>query len=177
MQRNLLITAVSMLFALVLSACIKQQEPVVNETAPADDAIQSDSPGMALEGMFRYMADAALFRDCRNGKAFPVAMEAKYIDLERAYLESRVEAGSEVMVRLRGRYLERPPMEGDQMEVQLIVDEVEEVLPGEVCEHTHHASLLDTYWKLLALDGQPVTTAENMREAHVIPASRRFTVR
>jgi copper homeostasis protein (lipoprotein) len=144
---------------------------VVNETAPADDAIQSDSPGMALEGMFRYMADAALFRDCRSGKAFPVAMEAKYIDLERAYLESRVEAGSEVMVRLRGRYLERPPMEGGQMEVQLIVDEVKEVLPGEVCEPTHHASLLDTYWKLLELQGYPVVTPEGMREVHFILAS------
>jgi copper homeostasis protein (lipoprotein) len=171
MQRNLLITAVLMLFGLSLSACAKQQEPVVNESAPADDAIQSDSPGMALEGMFRYMADAALFRDCRSGKAFPVAMEAKYIDLERAYLESRVEAGSEVMVRLRGRYLERPPMEGGQMEVQLIVDEVKEVLPGEVCEPTHHASLLDTYWKLLELQGYPVVTPEGMREVHFILAS------
>jgi len=107
----------------------------------------------------------------RSGKTFPVAMEAKYIDLERAYLESRVEPGSEVMVHLRGRYLERPPMEGDRMEVQLIVDEVKEVLPGEVCEPTHHASLLDTYWKLLELQGNPVVTPEGMREAHFILAS------
>jgi copper homeostasis protein (lipoprotein) len=36
--------------------------------------------------MFSYMADAAGFRDCRNGLSFPVAMEGAYIDLERAYL-------------------------------------------------------------------------------------------
>ena len=171
MQRNLLITTVLMLFALSMSACAKQPEPVVNETASADDAVQSDATGMALEGMFHYMADAALFRDCRSGKAFPVAMEAKYIDLERAYLESRVEAGSEVMVRLRGRYLERMGMEGDRMEVQLIVDEVKEVLPGEVCEPVDHANLFDTYWKLLELQGDPVVTPESMREAHLILAS------
>jgi heat shock protein HslJ len=171
MQRKLLIATISLLTALSLSACVKQQEPEVNEAASADDAMQNDPPGMVLEGMFRYMADAAQFRDCRSGKSFPVAMEAKYIVLERAYLESRVEAGSEVMVRLRGRYLERPPMEGKRMEVQLIVEEVNEVLPDGVCEPSHHTSLLDTYWKLLELQGAPVVTPEDMREAHVILAS------
>jgi heat shock protein HslJ len=72
-QRNLVITTVLMLFALGLSACVKQQEPVVNETAPADT--------------------------------------------------------------------------------------------------THHASLLDTYWKLLELQGEPVVTPGSMREAHLILAS------
>jgi len=170
-QRKSLLSTISLLTALSLSACTKQQEPEVNEAASIDDAIQNDPPGMALEGMFRYMADAAQFRDCHSGKAFPVAMEAKYIDLERAYLGSRVEAGSEIMVRLQGRYLERPPMEGDQAEVQLIVDEVKEILPGEVCEPVHDASLLDTYWKLLELPEAPVVTPEGMREAHFILAS------
>lgn len=129
------------------------------------------APGMAIEGMFRYMADAAIFRDCRSGKEFPVAMESAYIDLERAYLESRGEPGSEVMVRLSGRYLERPAMEGDQKEVHLIVDEVEEILPGESCAPDLHASLTDTYWKLLELEGESISTPEGMREAHVILAS------
>jgi len=73
MQRNLLITTVLILFALSLSACAKQQEPVVNETTSADS--------------------------------------------------------------------------------------------------TNHASLLDTYWKLLELQGDPVVTPESMREAHLILAS------
>jgi len=126
---------------------------------------------MPLEGMFRYMADAAIFRDCRSGKEFPVAMESRYIDLERAYLEARGEPGSELMVRLRGHYLERPAMEGDRNEVQLIIEQLEEVLPGEACQPEHHASLKDTYWKLLELDGEAVTTPEGMREAHIILAS------
>ena len=121
MHRNLLGTILLMLFAFGLSACEKNVEssskeavdkvdmmpvPVQAPSSDSDDA-QDESVGMTLEGMFRYMADAALFRDCRSGKAFPVAMEAKYIDLERAYLDSDVEPGSEIMVRLRARYLER----------------------------------------------------------------------
>jgi uncharacterized lipoprotein YbaY/heat shock protein HslJ len=154
---------------------------LVRAQAPANSAAgvpagNSDSatertPGMDLEGMFRYMADAAIFRDCRTGKEFPVAMESHYIDLERAYLKARQEPGSEIMVRLRGRYLERPAMEGNLKEVKLIIDRVQEIHPGESCEPGHHASLTDTYWKLLELDGEPVTTAEGMREAHVILAS------
>ena len=180
-------TYTRLLLALIflLPAACKQQEPAVSETSPETPYIRgtaaastgtpednSEPPsGMALEGMFRYMADAAIFRDCRSGKKFPVAMEAGYIDLERAYLESREEPGSELMVRLRGRYLERPAMEGDRKEVQLIIDQLEEVLPGEACQPEHHASLTDTYWKLLELDGELVTTPEGMREAHVILAS------
>ena len=185
MHRNLLGTVLLMLFAFGMSACEKNVEssskeavdqvdmmpmPVQAPSSDSDDA-QDESVGMTLEGMFRYMADAALFRDCRSGKAFPVAMEAKYIDLERAYLDSDVEPGSEIMVRLRGRYLERTGMEGDRMEVQLIVDEVQETLPGEICEPVDHANLFDTYWKLLELQGEPVITPEDMREAHLILAS------
>jgi uncharacterized lipoprotein YbaY/heat shock protein HslJ len=153
---------------------VRVQAPADSEagvTSDIADGSGDHTPGMALEGMFRYMADAAIFRDCRSGKEFPVAMESAYINLERAYLENRGEPGSEVMVRLRGRYLERPAMEGDRREVHLIVEQLEEILPGESCEPDLHAKLTDTYWKLLELDGEPVNTPDGMREAHVILAS------
>ena len=131
----------------------------------------AETEGMELEGMFRYMADAALFRDCRTNKVFPVAMEGAYIELERAYLNSGINAGKEVMVRLLGRYLERPAMEGNRNEVNLIVDTLEKVDPENTCAPTLHAELQNTYWKVVELDGKAVTTPEGMREAHVILAS------
>ena len=75
---------------------VRVQAPVAATTRTPEDNSEPPS-GMALEGMFRYMADAAIFRDCRSGKEFPVAMESSYIDLERAYLEAREEPGSELM--------------------------------------------------------------------------------
>lgn len=124
--------------------------------------------GMDLEGMFRYMADAAVFRDCRNDKTYPVSMEGAYIDVERAYLASGVEAGSEAMVRLTGRLLERPAMEGDRKVVKLVIDSFGEIVPGDECAPETHADLLNTYWKLLEVDGRPVTAPEGRKEAHVI---------
>ena len=131
----------------------------------------AEPEGMALEGMFRYLADAALFRDCRTNKVFPVAMEGGYIELERAYLDSGIEAGKEIMVRLQGRYLERPAMEGNNNKVKLIVDIVEKLDPENTCAPSLHAELQNTYWKAVELDGKAVVTPEGMREAHVILAS------
>jgi uncharacterized lipoprotein YbaY/heat shock protein HslJ len=139
------------------------QPPTVSPPAPL-----AADPGMELQGMFRYMADAALFRDCRSGKRFPVAMEGAYIELERAYLNSGIAAGEEVLISLRGRYLERPAMEGNHNEVNLIVDTFHKLDVENTCAPTHHAELQNTYWKLLELGDQTVVTPEGMREAHMI---------
>ena len=141
------------------------QRPQSSQEAPQPEA------GMVLQGMFRYMADAAMFRDCRTGKVFPVSMEGAYIEVERAYLNSGIEPGSEIMVQLKGRYLERPAMEGNRNEVNLIVDKLEKIDPENSCAPTEHAALQNTYWKLVELDGKPVKTAANSREAHVILAT------
>jgi uncharacterized lipoprotein YbaY/heat shock protein HslJ len=143
----------------------------VRSAASSQEKASATEAGMELEGMFRYLADAALFRDCRSGKTFPVAMEGAFIELERAYLDSGIERGSEALVQLRGRYLERPAMEGNHNEVKLIVDIFEKIDPQNTCAPTLHAELQDTYWKLIELGGEAVATPEGMREAHVILAS------
>jgi len=143
-----------------------------NQVAVADPETQHStvSPGMELEGMFRYMADAALFRDCRNNKTYPVSMEGQYIELERAYLNSGIKPGEEAMVKLRGRLLERPAMEGNSNIIKLIVDKLHSMLPDKTCAPTVHAELIGTYWKLVELNGETVNTPEGMKEAHMILA-------
>ena len=116
------------------------------------------------------MADAALFRDCRNNKTYPVSMEGQYIELERAYLNSGIKPGKEAMVKLRGRLLERPAMEGNSNKIKLIVDKLHSMLPDKTCAPTVHAELIGTYWKLVELNGETVNTPEGMKEAHMILA-------
>jgi heat shock protein HslJ len=94
-------------------------------------------------------------------------MEGAYIDLERAYLDQPHEAGAELMVRVRGRYLERPAMEGDHNRVHLVVDRFEGVGVG-ACEASARASLTNTWWRLAAIGGQPVVVAEDQREPHMV---------
>jgi uncharacterized lipoprotein YbaY/heat shock protein HslJ len=132
---------------------------------------QKQSAGMELEGMFRYMADAALFRDCRDNKTYPVSMEGEYIELERAYSNSGIDPGGEVMVQLEGRLLERPAMEGNVNEVKLIVDKLYNLQPEKSCAPSTHAKLLDTYWRLDKLGDVKVTPPRDRKEAHLILAS------
>ena len=143
----------------------------VHGAPAAQETAATPEPGMELEGMFRYLADAAVFRDCHTGKSFPVAMEGAYIELERAYLNSGINGGDEVMVQLRGRYLERPSMEGNHNKVKLIVDKLQNLDIENSCAPTTHAELQNTYWKLVELGNESIETPEGMREAHVILAS------
>ena len=144
--------------------------PVAARADPAGNA-RTTVEGMVLEGMFSYVADAGRFWDCRTGRSFPVSMEGDYIELERMYLNSGIEAGSQVLVRLGGRFQERPSREGNRSEVSLIVDKFQNMDPDSACAPSEHAMLLNTYWKLLELDDRAIVTPEGMQEAHVILAS------
>jgi uncharacterized lipoprotein NlpE involved in copper resistance len=86
-----------------------------------------------MQGMFAYMADAAVFVDCETSDRYPVAMEGGYIDLERAYLEARSEPGAPLLVSFTGHLAPRPPMEGDGTVDMVIVERFESAHPGEDC--------------------------------------------
>jgi copper homeostasis protein (lipoprotein) len=128
-------------------------------------------PGMELEGMFRYMADAPLFRNCSDGKTWPVSMEGQYIELERAYLNSGIEPGDEVRVTLRGRII-TPPTDGNlNNKIMLIVDLFNKLDTEETCTPTVHSELIGTYWRLDELNGKAVTTPEGMKEPSLVLAT------
>jgi heat shock protein HslJ len=130
-----------------------------------------------MRGMFRYLADAALFTDCATARRLPVAMEGDYLALERAYLEGRSEPGTEVLVTFRGRVEERPAMEGDRRVDTVIVEELEGVWPGETCGNPGATEALeDTYWKLTRLRGAPVRVLEDRREPHLVLRSQETRV-
>jgi copper homeostasis protein (lipoprotein) len=106
---------------------------VADVAAPPAAPTIARAAGTPLRGMFRYLADAAWFRDCRTSQAHPVAMEGAYIEAERAYLNSGIEAGTELMIEVDGRYLERPSMENNHNEINLIIDSFNNLLPDNAC--------------------------------------------
>ena len=67
--------------------------------------------------------------------------------------------------------LERPAIEGNHNEVKVIIDEFHEMLPTAKCNPEVHAELLNTYWKLVEVNGNRVITPAGMKEAHLILAS------
>lgn len=124
---------------------------------------------LTMRGMYRYMADAALFEECLSGRRFQVAMEADNIALERAYLEARREPGEPLLVSLQGRIAERPAMEGDAMVLTVVPERFLGVWPGETCGARRSISPLENiYLKLTQLGGHSVPVFEGRREAHIV---------
>lgn len=148
---------------------IRIRRPTVSPTADTG-AITRRPRGTQMAGMFTYMADAAIFEDCRNRKVYPVSMEGAYLELERAYSNSGIMGGDPLLVQIEGRLLERPAMEGNLNEVKLIVDSFTAIHPEQSCVPPVDEELQNTYWKLLEVAGETVKTPEGQKEAHMILA-------
>lgn len=144
------------------------RQPTVSPPAVPEAAEETESAGMKLAGMFTYMADAAVFEDCRTKKVYPVSMESAYIELERAYSNSGIDAGKPLLVQINGRFLERPAMEGNHNIVKLIVDSFDKILPEQSCVPPVDEALENTYWKLIEIAGNKIETPAGQKEAHMI---------
>jgi copper homeostasis protein (lipoprotein) len=126
-------------------------------------------PRLTMRGMYRYMADAALFEECLSGRSFQVAQEADNVSLERAYLDARREPGEPLLVSLQGRIAERTAMEGDAMVLTVVPERFLGVWPGETCGARGSVSELeDTYLKLTRLGGHRVPAFDGQQEAHIV---------
>lgn len=125
-------------------------------------------PKLRMRGMFTYMADAALFRECASEWRIPVAMEAEYQNLERAYSESVLEPGSPLLAEVDGRITTRPAVDREGFEDVLVVERFEGLWPGETCgAQGATASLENTFWGLVRLGSRPVKTAPDQKEVHL----------
>ena len=137
------------------------------------DAIGTIEPRLTMRGMYRYMADAALFEECVSGRRFQVALEADNVALERAYLEAQRQPGEALLVSLQGRIAQRPAMEGDALVLTVIPEHFLGVWPGETCGARMTTSeLFDTRWTLTRLGNEPVVLTENQREPHLVLRSQ-----
>lgn len=143
-------------------------------------------PRLHLQGMFRYLADAASIRLCATGSRLPVAMEGDYLKLERAYLRAQAPgaAGQPMLVNLEGRLTLRHSGEpGRPPQPTLVVERFVSVHPGERCPRANASPapaprpmnsppLRGTLWKLQALqDGSGPSLSTPDRPAELLLAA------
>lgn len=125
---------------------------------------------MRLRGLYAYMADAATFSECLTGKRYPVAMEEDHLALERAYLAARRAAGELLTATLDGRFVERAAEPGAALREHIAVERFDRLWPGETCapQALGTASLLETYWRPVEIEGEPVALQAGTREPHFV---------
>jgi len=137
-------------------------------------------PGpMRLRGMYVYLADAATFNECLTGKRFPVLIEQGHLALERAYLAARRTPGEFLAATLEGRFVERAPEPGAAPREHIVVERFDRLWPGETCapQAPARASLLETYWRPVEIEGGPVMIHPGTREPHLVLSSEGNRVR
>lgn len=114
-------------------------------------------PRLLLRGMYRYMADAALFEECSTGRRLPVATEADNVALERAYLEVSKAPGAPVLALVEGRIAQREPMEGPGPVATLVPERFLRLETGGACPARFATAPLEgTEWQLVSLEGEAV---------------------
>ena len=105
--------------------------------APPDTVEATPEAGaQRFIGMYRYMADAAVLRDCAGGRLYPVLIEAGHLPLERAYLEQRGEPGAEVLAVFEAEIVMGAPEPGLPEREHLRVTQFRQLLPGQDCPET-----------------------------------------
>ena len=130
---------------------------LVRTTGPA-----RTSPELRLSGMYRYMADAAVFLECRTRMTYPVVFEEDHRSLEEAYLGARSGPGEPLFASFIGRLEMRPPMEGDGERLFVVVSEFDTVVPGRGC-HEEELPLEGTTWTVIEMDGHGIDVDDGGR--------------
>jgi copper homeostasis protein (lipoprotein) len=134
-------------------------------------------PRLRLNGMFRYVAEAPRFRDCRSGLTWPVDAGGDYRALERAYAGQRLSTGAELKASVQGRIEDRPKPDGGGSEPTLVVEAFLLVTPGEVCEDAVvQSGLVNSRWCPVQLGAKPVrASAPSEVWITLDPRAHRFT--
>lgn len=137
-------------------------------------------------GVYTFQQDAGRFQECRTGQTVPVLMEGDSALLESAYLAARSGPNSAMLATVEGRMLEQPvadPVLAQQGAKQLAlrVERFVSLSSATACAgamaaaptpaaDAATATLANTYWKLLALQGRNVP--RTTQEAHIILQSQ-----
>lgn len=125
---------------------------------------------MRLRGMYARLADAATFNECLTGKRYPVSPDQDHASLEHAYLAARRSAGELMAVTVDGRFVERAAEAGAAAQEHVVVERFARIWPGETCapQSLTRASLLETYWRPVEVEGKAVLIHAGTREPHFV---------
>ncbi len=116
-----------------LSSDGKQIDSSLNYELKRNASYRPLEPRGPMRGMYSYMADAAVFRECRTQIKMPVAPSPETAALEKAYLGVRKVPGEELLVSLDGQIAMQPAADGAAARPTLVVEHLTKVWSGASC--------------------------------------------
>jgi uncharacterized lipoprotein YbaY/heat shock protein HslJ len=137
----------------------------VSAAAGAAPAASAEPRTLRYWGRYTLMADTGTFIDCASGQRLWVVQEEANAALEAAAIRARKQPGDAVLATVDGRITQRPYMEGP-VRPALIVSSVVDVAAKAQCPAQLTAPLINTYWELTELGGQPPALPPQGRRPH-----------
>ncbi len=132
-----------------------------------------DPPLMRMRGVYSAEAGAAEFRDCNTGNTYPMFADGDTAELQAKYSVAAATPGAPVHMTFDGRVLTRQRADGKGVEEAVRVEKFERTLPGSTCDSPLvDASLTDTLWTLVELNGTPVPTLRTDRRPGLLLVSQ-----
>lgn len=112
------------------------KKPIVsklNYDLKRDSVFKPVSPRLFMSGMYSYLADAGIFKNCITQQTYSVAPLLDNLELERAYLDTQRTMNGPVMALIEGEIQQRPNMEGNLSTV--VVHKFLRLEPNEQCKN------------------------------------------
>jgi copper homeostasis protein (lipoprotein) len=121
---------------------------------------------LPLRGMYETVGSTGFLTECLTGRRFPVYPGAGNAALEHAYTAARPDPEQSLLVSVEGRLARRPRTDGRGSQEVIVVDRFVDLRPAERCTFAQaSATLEDTYWRLVELDGKTLAAGPDRRDA------------
>lgn len=115
-----------------------------------------------MQGAYRMAGDVGLFTECSTGRTWTIASGEGSTSVQSRYMQSRLNAGDDVLMTIEGRVTERP--RGTDAAPELNVLRVVNAATAATCVPRFAAApLRRTNWRLSELEGVAVPASNDAR--------------
>jgi uncharacterized lipoprotein YbaY/uncharacterized lipoprotein NlpE involved in copper resistance len=122
-----------------------------------------------MGGEVTWQADVPRFTECLTGRSYPIAPGSEALRLQSAYLADIRQPGAALYVTFEGTIALRPGTTGERREPVVTVQRFIGTWPEQVCARAKvAASLVNTYWRIVQLQGGTVRAVAGRREPHLV---------
>jgi heat shock protein HslJ len=136
----------------------------------SDGRMEPLAMSLFLGGEVRAAGDELLFDECLTGRTYAIAPGTEAQQLKREY-RSRIQGQTGALYFTFDGTLQPDTLtlSDGGTRAMVVVDRFVGAWPGQVCARARaDAALANTYWRIVQLQGEPVTTAEGQREPHLL---------
>lgn len=126
-----------------------------------------DGP-VRLRGMYLITAETPSLTECLTGNRWPVLPKGEHLAMKQAYLAQRGQLDKPVLAVMTASFDWRKPETGGPSVESLHIEAFERLWSSETCaaDAPAAAALLNTRWRVVEIDGQPVRLVPGRHEPY-----------